>query len=119
MNLLSTVKNYLSYKIGLKCIHYENTILSPSSFRFCGSEFSNDKYYLDSAKQEVERLINEFALSKTSHILEIGCGARRLAIGLIALWIISIIMGLMLINVLFSGVIVMLHQNTKHTISNI
>ena len=84
MTLLTSIKGYFALKMGLKCVHYKDSILPPSSFRFCGTEFADNEYYLTSAQREARRLLNDFALSKESHILEVGCGPGRLAIGLIA-----------------------------------
>jgi len=61
-----------------------STILPAEHLRFCGAEFKDHEYFLNSAKAEAERLIEQNHLSRHSRILDLGCGVGRLPIGILA-----------------------------------
>ena len=56
--------------------------LPPLSFRMGGDHFRNDESFIASAHAEVDRLSRLVNLSEQSRILDWGCGAGRLAIGI-------------------------------------
>jgi SAM-dependent methyltransferase len=51
--------------------------------RMCGSEYASNEFFLDSGSEEARRLISRLGYTKDSHVVEIGSGLGRLAIGLI------------------------------------
>jgi SAM-dependent methyltransferase len=65
------------------CVPYAGLNLPPASLRRCTSEFRNDRYYLDSARHEAVRLIKHCGLSPQDRVLDLGCGAGRLALGIL------------------------------------
>lgn len=56
--------------------------LPPKHKRFCGSDWGDDAFYLQSAKNEVKRLQTLTGMGPESRLLDIGSGQGRLAIGL-------------------------------------
>jgi SAM-dependent methyltransferase len=65
-------------------VMHDSTLLPAKHLRFCGAEFKDNAYYLASAKAEAGRLIQQTHLSRSSRILDLGCGVGRLAIGILA-----------------------------------
>lgn len=51
--------------------------------RWCGDEFKDDNYYIQSAEKEANRLINHFQLMQKHNVLDVGCGQGRLPIGIL------------------------------------
>lgn len=76
VNLLSRLKDYVDYN-GLR--------LPLPKGRLCTKEFRNNEFYIESAKNEVNKLIKHTGLNEKMTILDIGSGQGRLAIGLLAL----------------------------------
>lgn len=67
----------------LDSVPYEGVVLPPRNLRPCGDSFRNDRFYLESATREVDRLVERLGLSPESRILDVGSGPGRLAIGII------------------------------------
>ena len=65
------------------CVHFAGLTLPPPSLRRCTVEFKDDRYFLDSARHEAVRLIKYCGLSPQDRVLDIGCGAGRLPLGII------------------------------------
>jgi len=57
--------------------------LPPKKLRLGGPQFSDDAYFLESARREADRLLQSFGLRSSSRLLDVGCGVGRLAIGII------------------------------------
>lgn len=68
--------------LGPRYARHEGAILPPKHLRFCGLEFRDHAYYLESARAEVTRLKTHCGLTDDSRVLDIGCGSGRLAIAL-------------------------------------
>jgi cyclopropane fatty-acyl-phospholipid synthase-like methyltransferase len=64
-------------------VQVDGSILAPPNERWCGKNLKNNQFYLSSAEAEAKRLINDFDCNQDSHVLDIGCGQGRLAIGLL------------------------------------
>lgn len=80
--IATLAKSYLFPLILGSHTRQEGVVLPPRYLRFCGMEFRSDQFFLDSAKREARRLIEHCNLRSGSSVLDIGCGAGRLAIGL-------------------------------------
>jgi len=63
-------------------VHSDIVLPAPDK-RFCGPEFKDNTYYLQSAKAEAKRLIRYFDCNKTTKVLDVGCGQGRLPIGIL------------------------------------
>lgn len=66
-----------------KSVSYGNFTLPPKHFRYCGNQFKDNDFYFSSACKEAERLEKHCGLSVNSHVLDVGCGPGRLAIGIL------------------------------------
>jgi ubiquinone/menaquinone biosynthesis C-methylase UbiE len=64
-------------------VRYGDLTLPARHYRPCGLEFRDDAYFVASAEGEVDRLVANFGLTPHSHLLDVGCGVGRLAIGLL------------------------------------
>lgn len=62
---------------------YSGTILPALNQRWCGPEFKDNSYYLQSAESEAQRLVTHFNCDNMSKVLDIGCGQGRLPIGIL------------------------------------
>lgn len=56
--------------------------LPPSRLRTGGAHFKDDNDYVVSAVREVDRLVSLVGLNRDSRLLDFGCGAGRLGIGI-------------------------------------
>lgn len=65
-------------------VRYAGHLLPPRSIRAGGEEFKDDAYYLKSARLEASRLVQKCGMTKASRVLDVGCGAGRLAVGILA-----------------------------------
>ncbi|MFX0186840.1 MAG: class I SAM-dependent methyltransferase [Candidatus Hodarchaeota archaeon] len=63
---------------------YNNLILPKESLRFCGVEFRDNNYFVNSAQLEIERLKKFFNFDINTRILDVGCGVGRLPIGILS-----------------------------------
>jgi SAM-dependent methyltransferase len=66
-------------------VEVAGSIIAAPDRRWCGDRFKNDQYYLRSAEQEAQRLIDHFQCGTATRVLDIGCGQGRLPIGLLRL----------------------------------
>jgi cyclopropane fatty-acyl-phospholipid synthase-like methyltransferase len=55
--------------------------LPPGKYRMGGKHFKNDKAFVKTAVRDVRRLVDYCNLSEDSTLLDWGCGAGRLAVG--------------------------------------
>lgn len=62
----------------------QGVYVPPRRFRYCGVEFQDDAFYLESARKEAARLSSEFGFARTTPILDLGCGTGRLATGILS-----------------------------------
>lgn len=82
---LNKVRHRFRRMLRLDHVAYDGQRLPPHNMRYCGSDFRNDKVFLDSGKAEAQRLARDFGMGRDTAVLEIGCGPGRLPIGIIAL----------------------------------
>lgn len=75
------IKNSLN-KMRKNFVVHDEVYLPAAHLRTGGEEFQSDKFFLLSAKNEAQRLIDHFDINLESSILDIGCGFGRLPIGL-------------------------------------
>lgn len=61
----------------------DGVVLPPKSMRPCGPNFQDDGFYLESAKKEADRLVEDLGLTRESSLLDVGSGPGRLAIGIL------------------------------------
>ena len=59
----------------------KKSILPPSKYRMGGKHFKDDAAFIKTAVRDVKRLEKYAGLDKGSHLLDWGCGAGRLAVG--------------------------------------
>jgi cyclopropane fatty-acyl-phospholipid synthase-like methyltransferase len=59
----------------------ESKALPPSKYRMGGKHFKNDAAFIKTAVRDVKRLEKCAGLTKDSRLLDWGCGAGRLAVG--------------------------------------
>jgi len=67
-------------------VKFNGVNLPPRRRRWCGPEFRDDAFFLESAISEAKRLKFEFGLADNKHVLDIGCGFGRLPIGLMQVY---------------------------------
>jgi SAM-dependent methyltransferase len=68
---------------GKDYVIFQGATLPAARMRWCGPEFKDDAFYLQSAEAEARRLVTRFGLTPQSRVLDVGCGQGRLAIGLL------------------------------------
>ncbi len=66
-----------------EAVRYKGLWLPPKSLRLCGAAFRDDAHFYRSALAEAQRLTEHFGLNQQSHVLDVGCGPGRLAIGIL------------------------------------
>lgn len=66
-------------------LHLGPVPLPPRDLRMGGKHFQDDAEFVDKAKADVRKLVAQ-GLTKRSRVLDWGCGAGRLAIGIIGTW---------------------------------
>lgn len=64
-------------------VTYDDVKLPPPYLRSNGVHHREDKAFLESSRVEAQRLADDFAIGSASYVLDIGCGAGRLPLGLI------------------------------------
>ena len=69
--------------LGIESVRHQGQVLPAPHLRSAGPEFKDDAYFLKSAGAEATRLVDGLGLTAESRVLEIGCGAGRLPIGLL------------------------------------
>ena len=69
--------------LGIESVRHQGQVLPAPHLRSAGPEFKDDAYFLKSARAEATRLVDDLGLTAESRVLEIGCGAGRLPIGLL------------------------------------
>ena len=84
MLFFAKIKDKLLSPFRKDFVRYNNIIIPTHRFRLCGPEFGDDQYYLESAEKEAVRLIDTCGLTFESRVLDVGCGAGRLPIGIIS-----------------------------------
>ncbi|MBC8160371.1 MAG: class I SAM-dependent methyltransferase [Roseiflexaceae bacterium] len=85
MNFAKKAARRLGRALGGAGVRHQGVLLPPVDLRFCGADFKNDAFFLASARAEAERLRDSCGLASHSRVLDVGCGAGRLAIGLMTL----------------------------------
>lgn len=64
-------------------VEYEGVVLPPRNLRPCGNKLRDDEFYLKSARQRADWLVQNAGLTEETSLLDVGSGPGRLAIGLI------------------------------------
>jgi len=75
---------YLGRADAPESVEYHGFVLPPGNLRTGGPAFQENDYYWKSAEAEANRLLRHFGVSTTTRLLDVGCGAGRLAIGLLS-----------------------------------
>lgn len=66
-------------------IKVQGIIIPAKHLRYGGSLFKDNLFFLQSAKDEADRLIKNFDMTTEDCVLDLGCGVGRLAIGILEL----------------------------------
>ena len=61
----------------------DGSVIPIADMRFGGANFKDDKDFLETAKKEAKRLMDDCSINKENAVLDIGCGTGRLPIGLL------------------------------------
>lgn len=64
-------------------VMYQQVVLPPPALRKCDAAYRDDRYFLQAAQREADRVIQRCGVTRHSRILEVGCGPGRLPIGLL------------------------------------
>jgi SAM-dependent methyltransferase len=64
-------------------VAHHQVVLPPYALRMCDAAYQDDRYFLQSAQREAERVIQWCGVTGHSRILEVGCGPGRFPIGLL------------------------------------
>jgi SAM-dependent methyltransferase len=73
----------LERSVGRDSVTYDGVSLPPPYLRSNGIHHRQNKAFLESGRAEAQRLADEFAIRSDSSVLDIGCGAGRLPLGLV------------------------------------
>jgi SAM-dependent methyltransferase len=65
-------------------VHHKGLHLPPPELRAGGEHFQDDEAFVLSGASEARRLQRDFSLTADTRLLDIGCGAGRLPIGLLS-----------------------------------
>jgi SAM-dependent methyltransferase len=63
-------------------VQYQDVALPPHSLRVGASPYQDDGFFTDYADEDATLLVDWFGLDSTTHVLDVGCGQCRLAIGI-------------------------------------
>jgi SAM-dependent methyltransferase len=64
------------------CLRIDGLPVPAKHLRLCGRAITDERHYVETARQEARRLIEKCACSSQSTVFDVGCGYGRLAIGL-------------------------------------
>lgn len=67
-----------------RAVDVHGVYVPPRRLRYCGVEFQDDAFYLESARKEAARLSAQLGFQRTTPILDLGCGTGRLATGILS-----------------------------------
>lgn len=88
MVLRTVLGNYRRRWQSARAVHrsvpFGHLRLPPPILRPCTVEFKDDRFFVASARREVDTLIERCGLAPGSRILEIGCGTGRLPLGILS-----------------------------------
>ena len=78
------LRRHVERALSLDVVQYQGLQLPPSYLRACGQEFRDDANFVETARADARKLVEDFGVQQTTTLLEIGCGAGRFPIGLLA-----------------------------------
>jgi len=81
INILFKFKAMINHR--KRSVKISGSIIPSPDRRWCGPEYKDDDYYIQSAENEANRLIEHLKCSSDSRVLDIGCGQGRLPIGIL------------------------------------
>src|SRR5437868_12152049 len=64
-------------------ITFGSLTLPARHLRYGGKEFRNDQFFVQSARAEACRLMEQCTLTRCSRVLDVGCGVGRLPLGIL------------------------------------
>ncbi|GAB4369230.1 MAG: hypothetical protein Kow0042_10840 [Calditrichia bacterium] len=82
-NLFEAAVKRLKRTFSPKSVRYQGLILPGRHLRFCGDDFRDDAYFVETANAEADRLIKYAGMNSNSRVLDVGCGYGRLPLGII------------------------------------
>ena len=84
MRILSRLSLALRQRFASDHVVFGNLVIPARHLRKCGAEFQEDQYFVESARLEASKLTDLLNLTVDGHVLDVGCGPGRLAIGWLA-----------------------------------
>jgi SAM-dependent methyltransferase len=79
--LAESVRLHMQRALGTDEVRYQDVTLPPYALRV-GAPYLDDAFFTDFAIEDASLLVDWFGLDSTTHVLDVGCGQCRLAIGI-------------------------------------
>ena len=79
--LAESVRLRMQRALGTDEVQYQDVTLPPYALRV-GAPYQDDAFFTDFAIEDASLLVDWFGLDSTTHVLDVGCGQCRLAIGI-------------------------------------
>lgn len=84
MRTLSRLSTALRRRLASDHVVLDDLVIPARHLRRCGAAFQEDQYFVESARLEAKKLTDLCDLTPDGHVLDVGCGPGRLAVGWLA-----------------------------------
>jgi len=82
--MFSRLSTALRQRFASDHVVLDDLVIPARHLRRCGAEFQDDQYFVESARLEASKLMDLCDLTVDDHVLDVGCGPGRLAVGWLA-----------------------------------